>query len=102
MTTQTESDQNGFVHPKNALNDLNSKEWIIETISVWNQKGLGCKSFGFRNRTTAPSSFFFYRCQSSNKIFYEIRSSCTGSICWNRFKRLKLALLRIEEELELN
>lgn len=29
------------VHPKNPLNDLTSTEWIPETVSVWNQKGLG-------------------------------------------------------------
>ena len=29
------------VDPRNALNDLLAKEWIPETISVWNQKGLG-------------------------------------------------------------
>lgn len=27
--------------PVNKLNDLSAKEWIVETISVWNQKGLG-------------------------------------------------------------
>jgi DNA modification methylase len=29
------------VHPKNPLNDLTSTEWLPETISVWNQRGLG-------------------------------------------------------------
>jgi DNA modification methylase len=27
--------------PRNILNDLNSTEWIPETVSVWNQRGLG-------------------------------------------------------------
>ena len=27
--------------PVNKLNNLSSKEWIVETVSVWNQKGLG-------------------------------------------------------------
>ena len=27
--------------PQNNLNDLSAKDWIIETISVWTQKGLG-------------------------------------------------------------
>lgn len=31
------------VDPRNTLNDLNSTEWIPETVSVWNQKGLGAK-----------------------------------------------------------
>jgi DNA modification methylase len=29
------------VDPRNKLNDLIAKEWIPETISVWNQRGLG-------------------------------------------------------------
>jgi DNA modification methylase len=29
------------VDPRNALNDLLAKEWIPETITVWNQRGLG-------------------------------------------------------------
>jgi DNA modification methylase len=29
------------VHPKNPLNDLTSTEWLPETVSVWNQRGLG-------------------------------------------------------------
>lgn len=35
------NNDNKEVHPKNSLNDLNSKEWIQETVSVWTQKGLG-------------------------------------------------------------
>ena len=31
----------GKVDPRNKLNDLTAKEWIVETISVWNQRGLG-------------------------------------------------------------
>lgn len=30
-----------IVSPKNILNDLNATEWITETVSVWNQRGLG-------------------------------------------------------------
>ena len=29
------------IDPRNKLNDLSSKEWIAETVSVWIQKGLG-------------------------------------------------------------
>lgn len=32
---------NGRKPPVNNLNDLNSKEWISETVSVWTQRGLG-------------------------------------------------------------
>ena len=35
------SDGKGGLHNKNQLNDLTAKEWIIETVSVWNQRGLG-------------------------------------------------------------
>lgn len=31
------------VDPRNKLNDLTAKEWIVETISVWNQRGLGAR-----------------------------------------------------------
>ena len=59
MTTQTESDQTRFVHPKNALNDLTSKEWIIETISVWNQKGLGANHSDSAIERQHPAPFSF-------------------------------------------
>lgn len=29
------------IHPNNKLNELNGKEWIQETVSVWYQRGLG-------------------------------------------------------------
>ena len=31
----------GSVSPRNTLNELTSKEWIAETVSVWSQRGLG-------------------------------------------------------------
>lgn len=31
----------GLVSPRNTLNELGSKEWISETVSVWRQRGLG-------------------------------------------------------------
>ena len=31
----------GEVSPRNTLNELGSKEWISETVSVWRQRGLG-------------------------------------------------------------
>lgn len=37
---EVEREESG-VDPRNALNDLTAKEWIVETVSVWNQKGLG-------------------------------------------------------------
>ena len=35
------SSANGRKHPVNQLNDMDAKEWISETVSVWVQKGLG-------------------------------------------------------------
>ena len=35
------SNPNGRKHPVNQLNDMDAKEWIAETVSVWVQKGLG-------------------------------------------------------------
>ena len=36
---QTPADR--LVSPKNTLNDLTSKEWLSESVSVWSQRGLG-------------------------------------------------------------
>ena len=39
------------VDPRNQLNELTAKEWIPETISVWNQRGLGAgHPYGARAR----------------------------------------------------
>lgn len=47
------------VSPKNALNDLTAKEWLPETISVWNQRGLGIghKDAQIEREHPAPFSF---------------------------------------------
>lgn len=52
-------DENGEVSPKNTLNDLTSKEWIPETISVWNQKGLGAKHPDAKIEREHPAPFSF-------------------------------------------
>lgn len=45
--------------PVNALNDLDSKQWIAETVSVWTQKGLGKnhKDAQIERQHPAPFSF---------------------------------------------
>jgi len=45
--------------PVNNLNDLSAKEWIPETVSVWNQKGLGKshKDTEIERQHPAPFSF---------------------------------------------
>ena len=47
------------VDPRNCLNDLNSTEWIPETVSVWNQRGLGAKhpDAAIERQHPAPFSF---------------------------------------------
>lgn len=47
------------VDPRNPLNDLNSTEWIPETVSVWNQKGLGANhpDAAIERQHPAPFSF---------------------------------------------
>ena len=47
------------VDPRNSLNDLNAIEWIPETVSVWNQKGLGANhpDAAIERQHPAPFSF---------------------------------------------
>lgn len=47
------------VHPRNLLNDLTAKEWIPETISVWNQKGLGANHADAEIEKQHPAPFSF-------------------------------------------
>ena len=49
----------GMPDPRNALNDLTAKEWIVETVSVWNQKGLGAKHPDARIERQHPAPFSF-------------------------------------------
>jgi len=50
---------NFVVHPRNLLNDLTAKEWIPETISVWNQKGLGANHADAEIEKQHPAPFSF-------------------------------------------
>lgn len=47
------------VHPRNALNDLTSTEWLPETISVWNQRGLGASHEDAQIERQHPAPFSF-------------------------------------------
>ena len=51
--------ENGVIDPRNSLNDLTAKEWIVETVSVWNQKGLGAKHPDARIERQHPAPFSF-------------------------------------------
>lgn len=45
--------------PKNQLNDLSATEWVQETVSVWNQKGLGAKHPDTKIERQHPAPFSF-------------------------------------------
>lgn len=47
------------VDPRNQLNDLTAKEWIPETISVWNQRGLGAGHPDAQIERQHPAPFSF-------------------------------------------
>lgn len=47
------------VDPRNQLNELTAKEWIPETISVWNQRGLGAGHPDARIERQHPAPFSF-------------------------------------------
>jgi DNA modification methylase len=58
--TDTElADDTRVVSPKNALNDLTAREWIPETVSVWNQKGLGAGHPDAQIERQHPAPFSF-------------------------------------------
>lgn len=47
------------VDPRNALNELTSTEWLPETVSVWNQKGLGANHPDAQIERQHPAPFSF-------------------------------------------
>tara|TARA_Y100000310_G_scaffold334475_1_gene414354 strand:+ start:103 stop:1029 length:927 start_codon:yes stop_codon:yes gene_type:complete len=47
------------VDPRNILNELTAKEWIIETVSVWHQKGLGAGHPDAKIEREHPAPFSF-------------------------------------------
>lgn len=54
-----ETETPASVDPRNKLNDLTAKEWIPETISVWNQKGLGAGHPDAQIERQHPAPFSF-------------------------------------------
>ena len=55
----SESDVSQQVDPRNKLNELLAKEWIPETVSVWNQRGLGAKHPDAKIERQHPAPFSF-------------------------------------------
>lgn len=47
------------VDPRNQVNDLTAREWIPETVSVWNQKGLGAGHPDAQIERQHPAPFSF-------------------------------------------
>ncbi len=47
------------VDPRNKLNELTAKEWIVETVSVWNQRGLGAGHPDTKIERQHPAPFSF-------------------------------------------
>lgn len=58
-TVTSTSTEERKVDPRNKLNDLTSKEWIVETISVWNQRGLGAGHADAKIERQHPAPFSF-------------------------------------------
>lgn len=54
-----EPDQPKTVDPRNAMNELTSTEWLPETISVWNQRGLGANHPDAQIERQHPAPFSF-------------------------------------------
>jgi DNA modification methylase len=52
-------EQTASVDPRNQLNDLTAREWIPETVSVWNQKGLGAGHPDAQIERQHPAPFSF-------------------------------------------
>ncbi|MBA7536128.1 hypothetical protein ES705_28390 [subsurface metagenome] len=49
----------GEIDPRNKLNELTSKEWIPETVSVWSQRGLGANHPDAQIERKHPAPFSF-------------------------------------------
>lgn len=47
------------VDPRNAMNELTSTEWLPETVSVWNQRGLGANHPDAQIERQHPAPFSF-------------------------------------------
>lgn len=56
--TQDEAEERK-IDPRNKLNELTAKEWIVETISVWNQRGLGAGHPDAKIERQHPAPFSF-------------------------------------------
>lgn len=56
---QANGELSASIDPRNQLNDLTAKEWIPETVSVWNQRGLGAGHADAQIERQHPAPFSF-------------------------------------------
>ncbi len=56
---RNEDGQEREIDPRNLLNELTAKEWITETVSVWNQRGLGARHPDAKIERQHPAPFSF-------------------------------------------
>ena len=59
--------------PVNRLNDLEAKEWIPETVSVWVQRGLGKGHEHAQIERQHPAPFSFQDVRASDQILHQKR-----------------------------
>lgn len=59
MVAHHSTEGNEMIDSRNDLNELTAKEWIVETVSVWTQKGLGAKHPDARIERQHPAPFSF-------------------------------------------
>lgn len=59
LDADPEQDDQPKIDPRNTLNELTAKEWIVETISVWNQRGLGAGHPDAKIERQHPAPFSF-------------------------------------------
>lgn len=57
--TNEKADAPKMIDPRNCMNELTSTEWLPETISVWNQRGLGANHPDAQIERQHPAPFSF-------------------------------------------
>ena len=60
-------------HRRNTLNDLNAKDWLASTVSVWHQRGLGAKhpDTQIERQHPAPFSMDYTAAESAERAIIE-------------------------------
>jgi DNA modification methylase len=69
------------ISPKNALNDLTGKEWIILSKSFWFQKGLGIKHADTEIEREHPAPFSFQDIEKLIRMFTKPKMTVFDPFC---------------------